>query len=174
MLLRTDIFYKDTHNLALKQLCECLTLVDSSRTTSSGVQQPMFALWSPAAKKFQRLQSMLFPSVSTVDMAVWATLEESQEDALRTYTHTKLQILQCAYLEQFLRGDLTDFVGRWIYLVGNGIWRNETFDREDDAIERGCSDSGMGYPRGVFTALVLTKTKTKTFLYRILRWRMCD
>ena len=44
-------FYKDTHNLALKQLCECLTLVDSSRTTSSGVQQAMFALWSPAAKE---------------------------------------------------------------------------------------------------------------------------
>ena len=107
---------------------------------------------------------MLFPSASTVDKAVCATLEESQEDTLREYTHTKLQILQCAYLEKFLRGDFTDYVGRWIYLVGNGIWRNETFDREDDAIERGCSDSVKGYPRGVFTALVVDKDQDQELL----------
>ena len=42
---------------------------------------------------FQYLQSILFPSVSTVDRTAWATLQDSQEDILREYTHTKVRIL---------------------------------------------------------------------------------
>eukprot|EP01036_Dinobryon_divergens_P030569 gene30569-39832_t len=94
----------------------------------------------------------LFPPYVELDSS---NRTESQEDTLRVYTHTKLQILRCAYLEQFLRGDFAGCEGKWIYLVGNGIWNSESsFDCEDDAIDRGCSDPGKGYPKVVFTALV--------------------
>ena len=145
-------FNKDTHDLALKQLCKCLTFMSSNNEVLLSSQCPPYRV--QLHSKFQYLQSKLFPSVSTVDKAAWATLQESQEDTFREYCHTKLQILQCAYLEQFLMGEFTGCEGRWIYLVGNGIWNKETFDCEDDAIEKGCSDPEKGYPKVVFSALV--------------------
>ena len=147
-------FNKDTHDLALKQLSKCLTVMNSSNyKVVHSSQCPPYRV--QLHSKFQNLQSKLFPSVvSTVDRAAWATLQESQEYTLREYSHTRLQILQCAYLEQFLQGEFTGCVGKWIYLVGNGIWNKETFDCEDDAIEKGCSDPEKGYPKVVFSALV--------------------
>lgn len=81
-------------------------------------------------KDVYKIQSHLFSEASTctskIDDASWFI----------EYTDLKLTILHCYYYKQYLSGIMNNHVGKWIYLVEDGIWNNETFDSKEEAINK--------------------------------------
>jgi hypothetical protein len=147
-------FHEETHRLALAQLQKCLRILGFSHSVVHDCRCPPYH--DQLREKFAEIQSTLFPaSVSAaVDEKAWASLDESQEETLRSYYQTKLQLLQCSFLRQYAEGVFDGYDGKWINLVGERRWNQKAFNSRDEAEEEGCMDFGMGYPKVLFTACV--------------------
>jgi len=117
-------------------------------------------------KDFNEIQNYLFPGLSIIDTTALRTLKESDQHYYMEYNNIKYTLLQCYYYKQYLTTDISKYHGKWIYLVGNGIWNKKTFDSQDEAIDEGASDPNKGIPKVIFTTLIKDKNiDLNTFIY---------
>jgi len=129
-------------------------------------------------KKISDVEYLILEAIQTFEKDVYKiqshNIDNMDASWLIEYTDLKLTILHCHYYKQYLSGIMNNHIGKWIYLVGDGIWDDETFDSKEEAVNKAKTKVVNDFSKVIFTVCINEKNSVmediNAFIYYYLSY----
>jgi hypothetical protein len=129
-------------------------------------------------KKISDVEYLILEAIQTFEKDVYKiqshNIDNIDPSWLLEYSDSKLTILHCHYYKQYLSGIMNNHIGKWIYLVGDGIWDNETFNCKEEAENQAKTKVINDFSKVIFTVCINDKSSVmediNAFIYYYLSY----